>query len=473
MLRSGADVRINADQLVDRLRNLNTTLYRLAQPVDKPRVLTDLLGDELLALRGLGIGLSEQRLSAGESFDEPLRRALRGNLTDSTPDLRRRAAVLLRDLSDADAADRVAARLAAGEEHVTEVLRADLMLLTRLPRRAAVPTLLPLLEDPALQNEAAAAVAAAARDNLLDPRQAELVREQVGPRLRGLGGGIQPAFVTLAGRLGGDAEMEVVGDLLDHPDPAVRRAAAQAWADSDRSLAPLAARAGDPIVQPIVITAALERGRNAATFQALIAQPPEGDRARQAWEQALVAMAARVRPDVVGASALTLAERGGQATLREALLTSAINAAPAEPPVDLLLQRAETRLDHQRARLAIADFETLQTRDLELDPAQLERVHRGLIRGALLTDQIGKAFSRARTLFGSPDGTFVQADADDPLIGVFIDTADEHARAGRKPLARQVLDGLRLLLGDRIRPGVAARIVGVERAIADYGATDR
>ena len=138
---------VNTDQLVDRLLTLNTTLYRLAGAADKPRVLTDLLRDELEPLSDLGLTLAEQRLSAGEGFDEPLRAALRDNLDAVPPDTRRRAAALLRDLSDGPAADRVVAKLAAGNEHVTGVLRADLRLLARQPRVGAVEPAYGLLGD--------------------------------------------------------------------------------------------------------------------------------------------------------------------------------------------------------------------------------------------------------------------------------------------------------------------------------------
>ncbi|BAM03260.1 hypothetical protein [Phycisphaera mikurensis] len=475
---------VNTDQLVDRLVTLNATLYRVAGEADKPRVLTDLLGDELGPLAELGLTLAEQRLSAGEGFDEPLRRALRANLDAVRPDTRRRAAALLRDLGDGPAADLLAARLAAGGEAVTAVLRADLRLLTRQPRVQAVEAAYELLDDPALGPEAAAVLAATAEAGLLGDAQ----RLRVLRRVRRLLGPADegpldppPAVVTLLGRLGGDRDFARIGAWIDHPDPVVKRAAAQAWADADRPLLPLAQRADDPVIRPVAITATSRRGRDAPALLALAARPPADPAERVAWERALVAAAGRTDPDAVAGVASTLERAGAAPALREAVLTAALDRRPGGTgPIAraaLLLARGELRLADGRPRLAVPDFEALVPAatpggapggPAELAPAEVlsddqrERATRGFVKAALLSDQLDRAFGVARALFTAPGGVLVQPAAGDPLVDLLLDVADEQARAGRRSRARRVLNELRLLLGPAMKPGVSARIAAVE-----------
>lgn len=474
---------VNTEQLVDRLVTLNTTLYRLAGTADKPRVLTDLLRDDLESLSELGLTLAEQRLSAGEPFDEPLRAALRDNLAAVSPDTRRRASDLLRDLSDAPAADAVAAKLASGGENVTGVLRADLRLLARQPRIEGVEPAYELLDDATLGPEAAATLAAAARAGLLGDAQRlrvlRLVRRLLGPADEGPADP-PPAVVTLLGVLGSERDFERIGNWIDHPDPVVKRAAAQAWADAGRSLLPLAQRAGDPVVRPIAITATSRRGSEADALAELAQRPPESAAERAAWERALVAAAGRVEPGAAVQVDAVLERVGASASLREAVLTSALNTLEARPdPVaraGLLLARGELRLGDARPRLAVPDFEALVPSaggTSPADPARLgpaevlssaqrDRATRGFIRAALLSDQLDRAFGVARSLFSGPGGELIQPAAGDPLVELFLTVAADQAAAGRNSRTRRVLDELRLLLGPAMKPEISARIQAVE-----------
>lgn len=469
LARRDATQEIDADQLVDRLRDQSTALYRLAQPADKPRVLTDLLGEQLRPLRELGMTLAEQRLSAGEPFDEPLREALRRNLDDTQPEIRQRAAILLRDLDDGPAAVQVALKLVDNQEHVSATLRAYLLLLTRLPRPEAVDPAYALLLDPALQPQAAGVLASAAQAGMLTDGQASRIHKRVRNILKA-NPDPAPQVVTLLGRIDGKDAFRQIAGWVDHPDPAVRRAAAQAWADSDRSLNLLAQRAQDGVIQPIVITAAQQRGADPATLQNLAARPPAQPQVHDAWERALVAMSGRVPCESVLATTLALTGQPETTALRESMMTASLDAQPAgEAPqpgaLALLLERAELRLGDDRPRLAVLDFETLMSFDAQLSSAQRDRVHRGLIRAALQTDQLPKAFGVARKLFAGPNGTFVQPAAGDPIIGLFIASAQAHVDAGRKAQARRLLDELRLLLGPKMKPETALRIRTVEQQL--------
>ncbi|MEM1446212.1 MAG: hypothetical protein AAGF84_09170 [Planctomycetota bacterium] len=467
LVRREANDDITTDQLVDRLRELNTTLYRLARPEDKPRVLTDLLGESLLPLRELGVSLAEQRLASGGAFDEPLRSALREVLVAEPAELRQRAATLLRDLSDAPAADRVAQRLANNQEHVTAVQASYLLLLERMPRASAVDPAQVFLLDSALQSQAAGALASSARAGQLAAGHKRSILRDVRRLLDANGSNPSPSLVTLTGQVGQDREFERIADWLEHPEPSVRRAAAQAWADSEFPLVFLAERADDPVIQPIAITAARERGQDPQTLRTLALFPPAaGTAAREAWVEALIAMAGRVEADQALAAARTLPADVLPGP-REAVLTAALDAAPlGEQPnaayLAMLLDRAEIRLATGRPRLAALDFEGLVPRRDRLAVPQRERLDRGLVTALLQTDQLVKAFGVARRLFEGAQGQLVQPAPDDPVIDLFITAAENHVDAGRKGQARRLLEELRILLGPAMKPGLAVRIGNVE-----------
>ncbi|MEM8783412.1 MAG: hypothetical protein AAGE65_11230 [Planctomycetota bacterium] len=467
LVRREATDDITTDQLVDRLRELNITLYRLARPEDKPRVLTDLLGESLLPLRELGISLAEQRLASGGSFDEALRAALREVLVNEPAELRQRAATLLRDLSDEPAADRAAQRLAESKEHVTAVQGAYLLLLERLPRAISVDAAQGFLQDSALQSQAAAALASAARAGQLTGGQKRAVLRDVRGLLEARGGNPTAALVTLTGQVGQDREFEQIVGWLDHPEPAIRRAAAQAWADSQFPLVFLAERADDPVIQPIAITAARQRGQNPQTLRTLALFPPApGTAARDAWVEALIAMAGRVAGDQALAAARALPADSLYGP-REAVLTAALDAAPLdEQPsaayLAMLLDRAEIRLATQRPKLAVLDFEGLVPRRDRLTVEQRERLDRGLVTALLQDDQLVKAFAVARRLYEGANGQLVQPSPDDPVIDLFVGAAESHVQAGRDAQGRRLLEELRMLLGPSMKPELAARIGSVE-----------
>ncbi len=459
---------ITNDQLVDRIRELNIAMHRLASPEDKPRVLTDLLREELMPLRELGLSLAEQRLSAAEAFDEPLLAALRDNLTVDRPDLRQRAAVLLRDLGDAPSADIVADRLKSNQEHVDAVLRAYLLLLANQPRVEAVEAVQRHLDDAAVQSQAAAALAAAANEGMVRGGRKSRVARTARQILDRSPDRPDPAVITLLGRVGTNDDFARIAGWLDARDATVRRAAAQAWADSTRTLVPLAERADDSVVQPIVITSAERRGEDPQTMRTLALFPPAADQpaARPAWGRALVAMAGRVPRDQSLAAVQAITDPALTAT-REAVVTAGLDTQPPNTTPDaaylgLLLERAELRLDDARPRLAVLDFEALVPYQPRLTGTQRERLQRGLIRAALQTDQLDKAFAVARKLFEGPNGALIQPANDDPVIELFVDAAAQHVDQGRRNQARRVLEELRLLLGPAMKPQVALRIRNVE-----------
>ena len=472
------------DHLEARLVESQGALYRTTSPEDRPAVLAYMLGDPLLPIRELAMELAVARLLDDQPFDEPLRRALRDRLTDDEAGLRARAALLLRDLADAPAAAMAARRLAEGREPATEARRAMLRLLGRLPQPEAVAPALAMLSEPELRGDAAGALAASFDAGHLSAEESRLAAERVRADLAPPGGEPPPpAVVTLLGKVGNDEDFDRIAAWVDSDNASVKRAAAQAWADSDKSLRLLAERADDPTIAPIVIDAATRRGDDPWTLRALMERPPERGQLRAAWERALVAMAGRTPAASVLELLPTLDKAGADLTLRDRVLSAALSAdgddsgspdAAAEAQVDaptratlasLRLERGETRLALREPAAAIEDFERLgQAHDL-LDDRQADRLGRGWIRAALALGRYDQAFDVAGGLLGESQPTDVLGPTDDPIVDLFVEAAKRQAQLGQRDQARQILRRLRSLLGPRIKPEVAQRIALVEATL--------
>ncbi len=467
--RRAATGHAKRQQLEDRLLESQRALYRTTSPQDRPAVLAYMLADPLPPIRQLGMDLIQQRLVEGQAFEEPLREALRARLEDDVPEIRQRAALRLRDLADAPAADAVAQRLDTGREQVANVLRANLLLMATLPRAGATDASLNMLVRPELQAEAAAALAALHSADLLSRKQAERARKELR-RVLDAEKAPAPAEIMLLAAVGDEDDWNRVAGWVEHPDPAIKEAAAQAWARSDRSLKLLAERAGDPIIQPIVIAAAIERGDDQWTLTALVAHRPEQSFAIEQWERALVALAGRVEPEAVIKAADALAQRGTAPPLIESLYTASIDRfdeAEKKPNTwpALLLHRAELRLASGEAALAAADFERLAGENARLTEAQRDKRDRGLINAYLEIAADEKAINAIIALLGDGNNALRAGATDDPIIGRLIDAAEAHAKAGRDKQAIALLNRLRDMLGPRISPGIATRAAVVRAGI--------
>jgi len=469
--RRAASGHAKRQQLEDRLLESQRALYRTTSAQDRPAVLAYMLADPLPPIRQLGMDLIQQRLVEGQAFDEPLRQALRARLEDPVPEIRQRAALRLRDLADKPAADIVAQRLSSGAEQVAGVLRANLLLMATLPRAGAADAALNMLARPELRAEAAGALASMHEADLLSRRQSEKARKELR-RVMGEQATPAPAEIILLAAVGDEDDWNRVARWVDHPDPAIKEAAAKAWAQSQRSLKLLAERAGDPIIQPIVIAAAIERGDDPWTLTALAPHRPEQAFAVEQWERALVALAGRVEPEAVMKAADALAQGGASAALIESLYTASIDRdadaeqKPAAWPA-LVLRRAQLRLEEGEAALAAADFERLAGENARLTAAQRDARDRGLIAAYLQTHADDKAVAAITALLSDGNGGLRAGATDDPIMGQVIDAAEDHARAGRDKQAIALLDRLRDMLGPRISPGIATRAAviraGIER----------
>lgn len=467
----------------DRLLDSQRALYRTTTPEDRPAVLAYMLADALEPIRHLAIDLSLQRLVDDLPFDEPLRDALRGRFGDDSPSIRQRAALLLRDLADQPSSDRAAAVLQGRAEQNVTVLRAYLLLLARMPRRVAVEPSLELLSEATVRDEAAAALAAALDAGMVDKKQAN----DAGKRIRRILESNplpSPSLATLLAKVGNDDDWGRIARWIDSEDAALRRAAASAWAESDRPLAPLAARVGDPVIEPLVVAAAVRRGRDPATLRALSEHRPQQPAATAAWQEALVAMSGRVAAGVVLETVQRVEVAGGDAALLDRMLSAAIHrddpGAPGpEQVVPLVLKRAEMRLAsgnpaaalQDYARVAAAQAQLPATARLSRDAA--DRLARGRIHAHLRVGQIDEAFDVARDLIGptGPGGGMPRTD--DPVVDQFLEAARAHAEAGRRDPTRRMLNRLRLLLGPAIKPEIAQRIALLEAELAERGGSTR
>ncbi|MEM8737464.1 MAG: hypothetical protein AAGG38_03160 [Planctomycetota bacterium] len=502
---------VTEQRLAEQLREAERSLYLTSSVEDQPGVLAYMLSRPLVDTRLLALDLAQTRLIAGGRFDPSLRAALRDQLGDpDSAEVRRQVADLLRDLADAPSADLVAQRLINDEEHVARVQSSYLQLLARLPRKEASEAAFRLLEEPGLRADASAALAAIERDGMLTPKRSAAVLERLRSYLVDASPP-SPQTIRLLGRIGSNEEWQRIEAWIDHPDDVTRQAAAQAWADAtDRSLAILAERAGDPIIQPIVLRAASERGRDPETLRRLVDNPPQQSQVVPAWERALVAMAERVDAGLSLNIAAQLQRDRQDLAFLERFYTAAIDgheptylaavrgdgapettasaagsaeavsgSADARPPgpaagsaptdpagstaavanhYELRLRRGENRLAMQEPDLAVIDFEWLLTQQSAVldDPTrqslashQRDRLYAGLIPAYLRAGRVEPAFRAARAYFADPanPGVIDPAATDHPLMIHFIDAGHRAADLGRTETATALLDGLRLLHG--------------------------
>lgn len=458
-------------QLAEKLREAERALYQASSQEDQAQVLAYMLDSPLVATKLLALDLAQTRMVQGADFEEPLRAALRDLLDEpDSAQVRWTSAEVLRDLADEPAADLVAKRLIANTEHVNRVRAAYLQLLARMPRKSVTNSAFDLLEEPGLRSDASATLASISRAQMLTPKRAEAVLARLRSYLRD-GQRPTPAMIRLLGRIGENDDWRRIEGWIDDTDDVIRQAAAQAWANSEtRSLAILAERAEDPIIQPIVLRAAAERGQDPETLRKLAANPPSQPQVVPVWERALVAMAAQVPLREAVITAQRLATDRKDSALVERFLTAALDKGRPEGPalasyLELRLERAENRLAMNEPDLAIVDFEYLLEQGLPgLTDPQRDRLYRSLIPAYLQANRVAPAFAAARAFFADPanPGGIDPAATDDPLMGNFIRAGHRAADLGRAETAKRIGDGLRLLLGPnndgRMKPELAQQL---------------
>ncbi len=465
------------DAAARRLRQTQQLLFDAQRQVylataaeERPALLVTMLGDRQDATRRLALDLVVQRLLAQEKITDELLAQIRLALDDPTAAVREKAARVLRDLRDVPGADAIAQRLP--QETDPTVLRAYLLVLTGLPRAAGVEHTMALLPDPALHAEAAGALARAVDEGLLSVTQRETLRSRLNALIPP-GDAPKPKVIELLGRVATPEDWIRIEQWLNSGDDAVKAAAGHAWAASERPLEALARRADDPILQPIVLTAAAQRGRSNETFLSLVRHRPTQEQLVQAWQRALVAMAGRVTPETVLDADLMLAENQAPPALRSLILSAALERPsqpePLEPEkaVKLLMARADARLVAGQADAALTDLQQITQLGAALNDDQQRAVWRMSVRCQVAAGKAEAALEPARKLMASLHSLddAGRAIAADSLRQLFIAAALTRLEANQPVIARQMLVAARLAPGPALSAELTKELDQLEAKI--------
>ncbi len=274
-------------QLTDSLRKLH-----LATKADeRPKLLADMLKDEIPAVRNLGFELVARELSATGHLDGPVGVAALKLLKHQDPQVRSSAAVLVRQLAPPDAEQAVADAL------ITETYpgaASDLLLAAaRWPSAAVVVPVLNWIQSGTVAGDSATEAAWwLYRAGELGPEESERVLEairRVPPE------NLIPAGVALLAELGSEEDRGRLVPLLTCSSAPLRQAAGEAliWYPEHRA-AILAAAAKDPNLFDVASHAVLVDDPTAAGLRALLALPkPSPELAREA----ILRVAGRVPAD--------------------------------------------------------------------------------------------------------------------------------------------------------------------------------
>ncbi len=457
-------------------------LYRALPAEDQQPLLTQMLADNLEPMRLAAMDLIEQRFSGQQPIGDELRKALRGVMDDASVPLRVRAVQQLRNLADDAAADRVAEVLAQPELRPgPDLMRAYLLMLARLPRPTALPRILQALGDPAVSDAAAEAIARAlaSNDQALDAQQTSQVRETLRKTLRD-DQPPSPQVVTLLGRLAEESDWTRIAQWLDSREAPVKVAAAGAWARSERELLPLAMRADDPVILPILLDAAARRGQEDKVYARLIAITPRQEQVAD-WHRAILAMTPRVHPAAVLKAEAVLAERNDPIVFREQIITAAINPLLREPAtlptthpvgeghagaedqamlVELLLTRAALRSADSDPNQALEDYARLSQYQLKLTPEQARRRDMGLLAGRLALTQWESLPDLSASLL---TGTETQPAQPAQVVGLYLKEAGVRLETQQLERARELLLALRAMT----LPALPEAIVSVRQRLEE------
>ncbi len=480
-----------------RLTDAQRQLYRTTPQEDRQTLLVAMAQDTVDTTRRLAIDLCFQRLIDNQPIDSQLRAAMIARLDDPVSINRYRAALLLRDLADAPAADAVAQRLITGVERDPLVLGAYLRLITKMPRADAVAFALDHLTDPVLGGDAAGALAASANKGLLDTDQATHAATQVRQVLKQKGVP-DPKSIELLGRVGSDEDWQRIANWIDSDDPAIKQAAAQAWADSQRPLHVLHKHAGDPVVRQIFIATARRRGFEPQTLMTLIENKPQQDQVVLAWDRAIVAVAQRVPPAAVLDADRALVQQQASPQLRDQIFSAIIdrllpqqggdqpvvNSQPDQPDtpspapiaepddpdlpvlIDLILARAEIRQAINSASQALPDYQLLEPMTPAMTPQQHSRYQLGMLDAKLAAGELDEAITLAQDVIDSHAASIGMVAVGDRVFELLWSAAQRSVAAGQSDRARQLLTALRNLAGPTGSPSYKDRIDQLERGLA-------
>ena len=448
-----------------RLVDFQEKLYRATPQPQRQALLVQWLSMEQAQVRQKAVELAKLR----DTADEALREALRQRLADPLAEIRHDATLVLWRLSDEPAARVAADHLVKDSEPELKVQKALLLMISGMPQAKAVAPAMARLADPQLRPEAAAALTAAIDQGMTTAQQRSELAREVAELLEQLPliHLPEPQIVALLGRVADEQDWKRIAYWLDAEDEKVKEAAANALANSDRSLLPLALRADDKHIQRIVIKAARQRGRDPATLLALIDHKPADDRIAAQWQLALQAMAPRVPVEALVNADDKLVRLQQNGTLREGLLTAAINPLleqPAQVQVDqarvlteLLMRRASIRLNGGEPQAAITDLVQIEKLAVaKLDSPLAYRVAIIRLTARLALGEFEPAQDQAQALLtGTPADRLKQVRLD--IAKAYLNTAQRHIDGDQSARAVEVLARLRQLMGQSLPAQVESR----------------
>lgn len=443
-------------RLQQRLSETSRQLYRSLAPEQQVELLISFLNDPLEALRQLGLELTAERLAGAPTagLPEGVVRALIARFEDPVPALRRRAALLLRDAGSGAAADRAAEILQSGQETRPELIQAYLLLLTRLPRAAAVQRAVEFLENPFLVSEAADFLRAADEGGLLLASQ----RQEVLVRLRRVledPGKLTPACVGLLGRVGQEEDWRRIREWLKHEDAAIRKASAQTWARSDRPLDVLLEAGWEAQIRPIILDAAVRRGWEPGLLLGLIEIQPEGESEGDLWRRAVVAVAGRAPGWAVLKAQEALARKGQQVQVRLQLITAALERwLPAGASgqrelrlekeegavvAELLLARAGIYMERGEAAAALSDCKHIDELGLGVNSDQRERQVLLMVEAGIKLGEDEVILQGVENWLRVPSGERSDSRLE-RLAQMLAERAEQHIQAKEEPKARELIN---------------------------------
>ncbi len=474
------------DQLINQLRQTELrlvesqrSLYRNSTADKRPALLTAMLGDTVEAVRLLGMSLCELAVGeAGPTMATPeLRQALLATMDDQLPELRQRATLVLRDLAEPAAADKAAAVLQLEQEKRPELLRAYLLLLTRMPRTAAVQPVIQFLQQSQLQREAAEflTTSSLSANAMLNPAQQASVLQATRSAVIN-SESPEPALVRLLAKVGEENDWQYLQGLLDHREPVVRRTAARLLAESTRSLWPLVQRLKElptgerDELYAVLLEGVLTRGNapeqstqpgESGVMWFLVEQRPTDTALSERWERALVNLAGRESATMVLRVDERLLTDGVGPELRLRVLTAAIDRlfpgatagvtsngntnangnagasvthdtskwslAQAQTAGALLLARAQLHAGEKQWRPALSDALKIERHQLQGSITLQERRQWALLvtQGKLMLADYDLLGSYAKLVTAAPAGAPVDTSAEntatsDPMVNELV-----------------------------------------------------
>lgn len=466
---------VENQQIHKRLLETQRQLYHATKEEKREPLLASMLVDPGAATRRLAIELSAQRFIDGKAFGAELTVAAIGALDDASVAVRVGAARLLLDLNNPDAADVMARRLVDGSETAPQVLRVYLLMMANRPHARAIDRAMALLAEPALRDHAAGVLASAAQRDLLTEQQEIHLHTQL-QRVALTDRPPKPQVIELLGYVGDDADWQRIEQWLDSEQNDVKLAATRAWARSDRPMEALARRAADPAVHTIFIAAANSRGNTPQTLFALVRNKPESDHSIAAWQRAVAAVAQRISPAQALAADQMIVELELPIEHRELVLSAALGAAlpPAELPgaavddaavlVDLLLARADVRLQSGEPKTALNDLEVIETRRWPVTQQQAARRDALVMAARLLAGEHSEAFTVAADVLerARESGGDVYRQAATVITRLVLEAAGRHVKANQPDEALFLLTQLRETVGDSLPKELIERLGKLE-----------